>query len=192
MTADAPWVQTHTGLRMDLECPKPEDVHMHDIVVALSRIPRFNGHTIEPFSVAQHSLLVLRILDSLQPDGQPAPPDLRLAALLHDAHEAYIGDITSPVAMVLGRELRLLKDRVQDTIRAAFEIPYRWDAETVIRHCDLIALATEKRDLMGPEPFDWGPLPEPWQGGTLDLHTRYDLARLFGPTLTLLAGEVAR
>jgi len=186
------WVQTVTGGMMDLEKPTPEAVHAHDICVALARLPRFNGHTLEPFSVAQHSLLVLRILDD--EDEGTADPGLRLAALLHDAHEAYMGDVVSPVASLpaLREPIAALKDRLQRVIHVAFGLPEVLPVEwrRRIGWCDLVALATEKRDLMAPEPQDWNLRARPWHQ-TLDLQTRYELGRLFPPMLTGLAREVA-
>lgn len=73
------------------------DVCITDIVHALSLICRFGGHTSEHYSVAQHSLLVARILAALG-----ASPEVQLAGLMHDAHEAYIGDIPTPIKIALG------------------------------------------------------------------------------------------
>jgi 5'-deoxynucleotidase YfbR-like HD superfamily hydrolase len=92
-----PHVLTRSGMLVPLNQPTAEHIRLGDIAHALARIPRFNGHTIEPWSVADHSRLVARLL----PDD--VGPTLRLAALLHDGHEAYLGDITSPVAEALRR-----------------------------------------------------------------------------------------
>lgn len=193
-TACAPWVQTHTGLALDLESPDPRHIHQHDIAVTLARLPRFTGHTIDVFSVAQHSVLVLRILDAMWAEcGQAAPAELRLAALLHDAHEAYMGDISSPVASLPGltAPIAQLKARLQRAIHRRFGLPETPPEEwrKTIKLADMVALATEKRDLMGPEPLPWVDLPEPFEQ-RLDLGYRYWLARDFTPTLTALAAEV--
>jgi hypothetical protein len=86
---------------------------------------------------------------------------LSLAALLHDAHEAYIGDITSPVADALTRcaggtnHIKALKARIDGAIHAAAglpsPLPAGWSA--AIRAADLIMLATERRDLMLDGPW---------------------------------------
>lgn len=90
------WIQTRSGEAFDLLNPKPEHVQLEDIVYALSHLCRFNGHTSRFYSVAEHSLHVCdRVLEA----GHPARA--QLVALLHDAHEAYTGDIASPLKQLL-------------------------------------------------------------------------------------------
>ena len=78
---------TASGLGFDPEDPKPEAIVIEDIAHALSNICRFGGHTGSFYSVAQHSVLV-----SLHTNAKFAR-----AGLMHDASEAYIGDIIRPV-----------------------------------------------------------------------------------------------
>ena len=80
------WMLTHAGKHVDPLNVRPEDICLEDIAFALSNISRFGGHV--PFlSVAEHSVRVC----------MAAPPKLKKAALLHDAAEAYIGDIIWPL-----------------------------------------------------------------------------------------------
>ncbi len=85
------WIATHSGKRVYLEDPQPQDYCIEDIAHALSNTCRFTGHTPHHYSVAQHSILVSRVV----PDG------FKLAALLHDASEAYLGDISRPLKNLL-------------------------------------------------------------------------------------------
>jgi len=85
------WILTRTGRRFDLLAPKADQVSTLDIAHALSQLCRFNGHTSRHYSVAQHSLLVASIV----------PAEHQLAALLHDATEAYVGDMTRPLKALL-------------------------------------------------------------------------------------------
>lgn len=78
---------TYTGHTFDLLRPEPEDIRPLDIAVALCRQPRFCGHTLVPYSVADHSVNVASVL----------PKKHKLAALLHDASEAYICDLNRQV-----------------------------------------------------------------------------------------------
>lgn len=76
-----------SGKIIDLNNPRPEDITIEDIAYSLARILRFNGHLKHQISVARHSCLVADLV----------PEYLALPALLHDAHEAYLGDIVRPV-----------------------------------------------------------------------------------------------
>lgn len=90
------WIGTYTGIHFYPLDPKPEDVRLEDISRALSQICRFNGHTKEPYSVALHCLNVSKFLKEWGCDELT-----QLYGLLHDAAEAYIGDITRPFKMCL-------------------------------------------------------------------------------------------
>lgn len=89
---------TGTGRMVDLLNPKPEQIDLEDIVVALAGINRWAGTTGHFFSVASHSLLVGREFLKIRPEATGRE---LAAALLHDAHEAYTGDITTPLKRVL-------------------------------------------------------------------------------------------
>ena len=161
------WTQTHTGCAVDLLNPRADTIRAHDLAVAQSRIVRFNGHTLpdlQPYVVAHHAHLV----ESLMPEG--TPPVVRLAALLHDAHEAYVGDLITPLVQAmaaLSPSVPVLVDqikfRLQDAIETAVGMPLdvRLDHHDAIHFADMLALAAEKRDLMGPEPQPWVDQPDP-------------------------------
>ncbi len=90
------WMQTYMGTRFDLTAPSVEQVSLRDIAWALSNQCRFNGHTRAFYSVAQHSVLVCDcVVDCLVEDEERAL--VKLLALLHDAAEAYVGDLTRPM-----------------------------------------------------------------------------------------------
>lgn len=158
------WMQTYNGRRFELLAPRAEDVDPEELAWALARIPRFLGHTRGKlsYSVAEHSIYVAaEVVDS----GTPTEPRLVLAALLHDAHEAYMGDITSPVKAALrelgaGGALAELQRRIDAAVAARFGFPVEQFADPRIKAADLLLLAAEKRDLM-PGRDDWGPLPDP-------------------------------
>lgn len=84
-------IETHTGLFYDYLDPKPEQVCIEDIAHALSNTARFGGHCSRFYSVAEHCCLVRQLVI------EAGLPHLGLAALLHDAHEAYVGDIPTPL-----------------------------------------------------------------------------------------------
>jgi len=129
----------------------------------------------EFYSVAQHSCLVAEIAQSLciTEIGAPCPDVVALAALLHDAPEAYIGDVSTPLKRALRGEGQLseydvIEARIADAIDLRFRLfgaPDRvlWVA-SLIKRADMIALATEHAALFdGPPPRSWGlDLPQPW------------------------------
>ena len=122
----------------------PDEVRITDIAHALSLICRFGGHTVEHYSVAQHSLLVQRILDDMN-----ASPEVQLAGLMHDAHEAYIGDMPTPIKAVIGYDWFCLEQQASQAVQSAFGLArISNEYKTLIKTADLVALATERRDLM--------------------------------------------
>lgn len=140
-----PWIQTYTGKRFILTEPTVEMVDIEDIAHALSSIARFNGHTSEPYSVAQHSVWV----------SEHVHEEYALEALLHDAAEAYIGDIATPLKRLLAPQIVEIEDRIRRVVCEAFGIR-REDGGSEIKYWDLVALVTERRDLLGPSPAPWG------------------------------------
>lgn len=154
-------IQTASGRYASLTAPRPHDIDIGDIAHALSNICRFGGHTREFYSVAQHSVLASRIV----------PPEDALAALLHDAGEAYVGDMVLPLKNLLP-EYRLIESGMWLAISMAFGVPLKMPAS--VKRADLVLLATERRDLLCEQALPWvvldgvDPLPEvidPWPAG---------------------------
>jgi uncharacterized protein len=116
------WQRMLSGRRLDLLDPSPLDVEIEDIAHGLARVARWNGQTTgdHAFSVAQHSLLVERIL-CLQ-NGEPSMRD-RLATLLHDAPEYVIGDLISPFKAVIDEAYRDIEERLHHAVRLRFGLP---------------------------------------------------------------------
>lgn len=119
---------------------------------ALSQINRFTGHTIRPYNVAEHSLLVCEIarnqpyFNDLSVKEQGA---LMLACLVHDLHEALVGDVPTPIKRMLGEAWYEFEDEVELAVLnflGLTELTGEWRDR--VKHCDLLALATEKRDLL--------------------------------------------
>lgn len=162
------WIQTLDGKKFDLLNPTVDMIDPGTIVMGLSRMCRFSCHCNEFYSVGQHSILVCDLVEE---------PELKLAALLHDAHELYwgFGDIPRPAKVLFGEEFtRLLSDhatKMDKVIAERFGIDFLDMCDNAkVKHADDVALATEKRDLMGPEPEPWGPLPDPVSDDYFPLH----------------------
>ena len=101
-----------------LSKPKEQDIRIEDIAHSLAMQCRFCGHVPVHYSVAQHSLLVGYLANNLG-----LPPEHYGAALMHDAHEAYSGDITSPMKRLVGRTYTNPADDIQAAIHKAFCLP---------------------------------------------------------------------
>jgi len=136
------YIQTYTGFHFDLQDPKPDTISIIDIAQALSHINRFTGHTIMPYSVAQHSLHASYIV----------PPEFALEALMHDAHEAYTGDVSAPLKSLLP-DYRALEKRIESAVRHKFGLPAQMSPE--VKRADMIMLATERALLLGDDGADW-------------------------------------
>lgn len=147
------YVSTYLGNRFYPLEPRIDRVAIEDIAHGLAYQCRFNGQTCEFYSIAQHSLVVASLV----------PGHLRFAALMHDAAEAYCGDMVKPLKAVLPQFARI-EDQVGCLIAEAFQIDFSDYAP--IKRADLIALATEKRDLMPHSTERWAylddiqPLPD--------------------------------
>lgn len=135
--------------------PRPEDVRLGDIAHSLSMQCRFNGHTTAFYSVAQHCVIMA------QGFFMAGETELAREALLHDAAEAYIGDLIRPVKAHCP-DWCAMDARLDGVIRARFGLPPVMSAE--VRDADLRMCVTERRDLCAASPeVDWGDLPEPFQ-----------------------------
>jgi hypothetical protein len=165
--AAPPWVVAASGRRVSLSAPAPGQILIGDIAAHLARLPRFLGATRKPYSVAQHSCLVADILRH----EVPRSPWMELAGLLHDAHEAYVGDIVTPVGWVLGiegrqaRELSRLKARMDAAIWSAVGLPRPdWHVLHAVKRADQMAFRAEWCDLM-PGACPGAPMEAEWAGG---------------------------
>lgn len=121
---------------------------IEEIAHALAQINRFTGHTKRPYSVAEHSLLVWSIAAN-----EGASPMAQLAALLHDAHEAFTGDVASPVKWAIGEPWEVLEQSQAIGVHSALGVRSAMVAHHAsVKRWDLIALATERRDLTRYDP----------------------------------------
>lgn len=162
----APWMITASGQEINLLTPDSTKIKLSDIATHLSRITRFNGAI--DWSVAEHSLTVLALIP------EDAEPRLKLASLLHDSEEAYVGDRISPLKTAEKTIFRQLgyahsdsphyqiEKRIGSAIREAFALPliYPTEWDQAIAYADLQALSLEKEQLCPATPSPWMKLPE--------------------------------
>ena len=149
------WIETSTGKKYHFLDPQPDEIDIVDIAFALSNKCRFSGHT-DFFSVAEHSIGVAYRL----------PVELRLAGLLHDAAEAYLGDIPSPLKAVLP-DYRALEKINEAAINKKFGITdVNW---AKVKEADMDALYTEAHFLIPSGGKDW----DLFNGGMMTPNFKY-------------------
>jgi hypothetical protein len=148
---DGHLICTYTDRWINPLDPDPEQIDLEDIAHALSNLCRFTGHCFKFYSVAQHSVHVSEITDSLW-------------GLLHDASEAYLSDIARPVKLQtgFGGTYRRAETRLQKAVTESFKLP--WPMPPEVKDADDLLLGAEMRDLMpyrwqGPE---WDKPIDPW------------------------------
>jgi uncharacterized protein len=139
------WMTTFTGKKFHFLNPQPDEIDIVDIAHHLSLLCRFTGAVRSFYSVAEHSIRVAQIV----------PRGLELAALLHDAAEAYINDISRPVKY--SHKIEETEKIISRAIGSKFGVDF---SDPRIKQADNVLLATEARDLM-PNTFGWAELPEP-------------------------------
>lgn len=142
------WVITLSGNRFSILKPEPDAIEIEDIACALARQARFNGHTKFFYSVGQHSCL-----------GAEVSPtkDIALHMLFHDATEAYIGDLVSPVKALLP-DFEVIESRIHWAISKKFNLEF--PLPKVVKQIDRRLLATEVRDLITKDLSSWNIKPD--------------------------------
>jgi uncharacterized protein len=164
--APGPYLQTVSGRWVNPFDPDRDQLDAGDIARALANQCRFGGHSRVFYSVAQHSVIVSQLVEQRGGDTEDA-----FAALMHDATEAYLGDMPHPIKhrSPLGAAFKAAEVTLEQAIRDRFRI--KPDVPEVKR-ADRALLATERRafsaetwhwpELEGVEPIDleltaWSP-----------------------------------
>lgn len=137
------WLPNYNGTqRIEVLNPRPAQFSLIDIAYGLSRQRRFGSFSPVHYSVAAHSVYVSKHVSRAE----------QARALLHDAAEAYIGDITTPLKVCLP-EYRRIEALWDAAIAARFGLGSLISAEVKI--ADSRAMLAERRDLMGPQFHAW-------------------------------------
>lgn len=135
------YIRTYSGERFYVLDPRPEEIDIQDIAHHLSLVCRFVGGIRTMYSVAEHSV---RVSDWLM--DATGDVELALWGLLHDASEAYLGDVTRPLKqswLMFG--YRFIERRVSAAIAQRFEL--RGGEPASVKEVDARICITEARDL---------------------------------------------
>lgn len=153
-------LETVSGNMVDILNPDPSSIDIHDIAWGLSRLPRFCAQTIPyiPYSVAQHSIQVMKECASNVPAGST---NWRMAfhGLIHDAAETYIGDIPSPVKQIPGvrENLKTIETNLVIAIYKSLDVDMPSpEEEEAVHQADLVQRAIEAYQFMHSRGKGWG------------------------------------
>ena len=135
-----PYIETYSGEKFYFLNPEPDMIHIEDIAHALANQCRFTGHSSRFYSVAEHSIYVSNQCKN------------RMAGLLHDASEAYLTDVASPVKPHL-HNYKTLEDNLMKAIATRFNFKYPFEEEVHI--ADKTQLLIEAKYLIRSKGKDW-------------------------------------
>jgi hypothetical protein len=181
-----PEIMTASGQYFDFENPETFDWNIEDIAQGLSNQCRFTGQVLAFYSTAQHSCHA----------SDMAPEAHKFEALMHDAHEAVVGDMATPMK-ILCPDYRIVEDRAEAAMRARYDLPAKMSPE--VKRIDLIMLGWEKDHLMPSTEghAQWGLLQgvpkikgilTPWPAE----HAKLEFMERFRRLLPLHLARVAR
>lgn len=159
------YIQTFTGRRFYLTNPSPADVDILDIATALAATPRFGGHTKffpRIYTVAQHCVLTSGLVS----------PEAQQWALMHDAPEAYINDVSTPLKRLIGQKYRDVEAEVDSAICRKFNVCWTEDIGREVKDADTKMLFWEARYLLRKPQLvddDWAAVVEKPEGSLDDV-----------------------
>ena len=185
-------ILTASGQEVCLRYPDVKSILLDDIAHGLSMLHLYGGATRRPYSAAEHALLVCEIVERML----PADAHGLLAALMADAHQAYVGVVTATVQAHLA-DWHLLDGRLHRTVLSAWGLHGATHAHLrVIHQAQLLAKATEYAQLLPPhtlqpdlvhvQPVEWVNLMAPercrmawgeWRAAFIDRANELDYAR---------------
>lgn len=155
-------MEMYSGTFVDFDCLKLEQFCIDDIAVHLSQTCRFGGGTRrgdEPrfYSVAEHSVMVSHVLAD-----RGAHPEYIFAGLMHDAHEAYVGDIPTPLKRLFGAEYKQITRQLDDMICRKFDINRDVLHSAGVIEADAVMLTIETWHMTasGGEHVEWSGLQD--------------------------------
>jgi len=153
-------ILTHSGVLVNPLDPDPDTICIEDIVWSLAQQCRYNGHTSDFYSVAEHSVYVSRFVK----------PENALYGLLHDATEAYLCDVPRPIKPLLVGYYEI-EDTLMKCIAAKFGLPATMPLD--VKQVDGAMLLPERDRLMPSDIGDWTQLE-----GAPDLREKVTIACL--------------
>lgn len=145
-------IQLDSNLRIKLTDPDPQKLTIKQIAGALSKICRFGGRCPQYYSVAEHCVLATELARR-----EGIPDDYLASILMHDAAEAYLGDIVTPLKALMQPIYKQLETRFETALEKRFGVVlHRQPFAETIRCFDRIMLVAEARAFWPNDTNDWG------------------------------------
>ena len=127
------YITTFRGQKFYYDSEDTQSINIEDIAHALANTCRFSGHSLDFYSVAEHSVWVSKLCDD------------PIEGLLHEGEEAYLCDLPSPLKRILP-DYRAMQDRVRKRVCEAFQLTYPFSED--LKDCDWAQLKTEAKSLL--------------------------------------------
>jgi len=141
-------METASGVMFHFMDPKPEQIVLEDVALALSRTCRYGGHTKRFYSVAEHTILMADwVLDQPWGDYKKA-----LTALHHDDAEAYIGDLPRPCKQNIP-QFKAIETGIDKVLAERFSLEYPF--EPWLKTADTAILIDERAQVMNKSGNTW-------------------------------------
>ena len=153
-----PWMLTATGLKVFFLHPEADTLNLGDVAQHCGSICRFTGAVSQFYSVAQHSVMVGKLIKSaLDDEGVDRESseywNQILAGLMHDAEEAYVNDLSSPLKVAVGGKYNWIATGIRRKLFERYKVPWAYYNKTV-KDADNIAILIERFHFMPAHP-DW-------------------------------------
>jgi uncharacterized protein len=141
-----PYMMTRSGTKFYFLDPRPEDIVLEDIAHSLAMQPRYNGHTDNHYSIAQHSVNVAERVARMRTDSFGDSKVVVLQGLLHDAAEAYTGDIVQPLKILLGSTFYDIEHSIERALFQRFSLG-QYPADPIVKRADIVEFEQEMLQL---------------------------------------------
>lgn len=156
-------IKVAAGWYVDLQDPEPVTLDIESIASALSKICRFGGHCPQFYSVAEHCFHATGIAAKDKIGGAA----LR-AILLHDATEAYLGDMVKPLKQIMP-QYSVLEAKMEAAVAERFNVDFERYAD-IVKHYDRLMLKAEKQSMWPQDSEQWSGFAEI---GNVDIDFRF-------------------
>ena len=140
-----PYIITYTGLKFALRDKSTDFFKLEDIAHSLSMQCRYTGHIKQFYSVAEHCVLMSRYVKD---------PDCKVIALFHDAVEAYVGDLASPLKQYLPG-YKKIEDEIEQRLFMWLGISIEAHVKRLVKILDMRMLLTERNALLQTNDREW-------------------------------------